>query len=285
MAGIALSLSAGCATSHVWVEAERHLEFDVADAKQLDVHTENGAILVVGEPSGSSSEKFIVDVRIRTGGRDQIEADSCLNAIEIDTVPVAGGHRSIRTRWARSKKPDWRAKVSYEIHMPGRLALHATTDNGRIRAEDVGGECVLESDNGKIDVIGGRGRLRARTANGTIDVATAASDVTLRTNNGRIIAALTADGPVGGQIESENGQIHLTFDPHASTDMSVTTGNGRIRTRSIDLKDLHTTRNVLRGRLGSGGGLLKVRTANGHVTLQSPIPATNAPVTRASDVK
>ncbi len=258
----------GCASPQVWVESERRIELPVESAKQLDVHSENGSIFVFGEDK-AENEKIEMTVRIRAGGRDRVEADTCLNSIEIDTAPLASGHRSVRTIWRRAKRPDWEARVSYEVHMPGRLALHATTDNGALNVRNVGGECVLETDNGPIEVRGGRGRLQGRTANGRIDAESTASSVNLRSENGAIMAVLSAAGPVSGHIESSNGRVRVIFGNKASTNVSVGTSNGAIRARSLDLADLHSSRTHLSGKLGTGGGQLRIRTANGHVTLRS----------------
>ncbi|MCA9256547.1 MAG: hypothetical protein KDA33_12955 [Phycisphaerales bacterium] len=265
---IAPAAFAGCAKPNVWVEAERHIELPVESSRQLDVHSENGSIFVFGDDH-SDGDKITMTVRIRAGGRDRVEADTCLNAIDIDTAPLATGHRSVRTTWRKPKRADWDARVSYEVHMPTRLALHATTDNGAINARNVGGECVLETENGPIEVRAGRGRLRGQTANGQIDIETWASDVDLDSKNGGIFAALRARGPVSGRIDSANGRIRVLFGREASTMVTVGTSNGAIRARSLDLSDLHSSRNHLSGRLRDGGGRLRIRTANGHVTLRS----------------
>lgn len=268
LAAICLPILVGCAHPNVWVEAERHIELPVESSKQLDVHSENGSIHVFGKDAGTDKDPTItMTVRIRAGGRDRIEADACLNAIEIDTAPLATGHQSVRTTWSRPQRSDWAARVSYEVHMPGRLALHATTDNGIVEVRNVGGECVLETDNGRIEVRGGRGRLRTRTSNGRIDVETSAPDVDLRSNNGPILATLTANGPVAGRITSDNGRVRVFFGERTSALVIAGTQNGSIRTRSLDLTELHSSRNHLSGKLGDGGGQLRVRTANGRVIL------------------
>ncbi|MCB9857440.1 MAG: hypothetical protein H6818_17295 [Phycisphaerales bacterium] len=264
----AMPILVGCASTNVWVEAERRIELPVDAAKQMDVHSDNGSIFVWGDDA-TADEKITMTVRIRAGGRDRVEADTCLNAIEIDTSPVASGHQTVRTIWRKTKRPDWDARVSYEVHMPTRLALHATTENGAINARNVGGECVLETENGRIEVRGGRGRLKGRTANGQIDAETWASDVDLSSENGMIFAALRADGPIDGRIESANGRVQVLFGERTATVVNVGTSNGAIRTRSLNLSDLHSSRNRLSGQLGAGGGRLKVRSANGHVTLRS----------------
>lgn len=276
---LSLPILVGCATPNVWVEAERHIELPVESSKQLDVHSENGSIYVFGEDAApDKTETIAMTVRIRAGGRDRIEADTCLNSIEIDTAPAATGHRTVRTVWRRPKRPDWEARVSYEVHMPGRLALHATTDNGAISLRNVGGECVLETENGGIEVRGGRGRLRSRTANGKIDVETSASDVDLRSENGVVFAALSADGPVAGRLESANGRVRVLFGEQTSTVVNAGTENGTIRARSLDLTELHSSRNHLSGKLRNGGGRLRIRTANGHVTLSSLGPPSSGRV-------
>jgi len=263
-----LFLAIGCNSPQVWVEAERHLELDAADIQQLAIENDNGSILVRGIDSGTNDNKIYVDVRVRAGGKDQVEAEACLGAIEIEAAPVTRKIQLVRTNWLRAKRPDWGQRLSYSVRLPKRMAVQAQTDNGRITVEDTAGPIVLDSGNGALVIRGGAREVRAHSGNGRIVVQTAAPDIDLDSGNGSIQADLTANGPVAGRIDTGNGRVRVGFSPNTFADLTVNTGNGRIRARSLNVKDLYTTRSSLRGTIGEGGGTLRIRTGNGSVTLE-----------------
>ena len=263
-----LFVAIGCNSPQVWVEAERHLELDATEIQQLAIENDNGSILVRGIDSSLNDNKIYVDVRVRAGGKDQVEAEACLGAIEIEAAPVTRKIQLVRTNWLRSKRPDWGQRLSYSVRLPKTMAVQAQTDNGRITVEDTEGPIVLDSGNGALIIRGGAREVRAHSGNGRIVVQTAAPDIDLDTGNGGIQADLSASGPVAGRIDTGNGSVRVSFTPDTFADLTVNTGNGRIRARSLNIKDLYTTRNSLRGTIGEGGGTLRIRTGNGSVTLE-----------------
>ena len=266
---IAVGLAAlGCNSPQVWVEAERRLELSAEGIQQLAVENDNGSILVRGVESALNDNTIYVDVRVRAGGRDQVEAEACLGAIEIEAEPVTDKIQLVRSNWVRAKRSDWGQRLSYSIRLPKHLAVQAQTDNGRITVEDTEGPVVLDSGNGALIIRGGAREVRAHSGNGRIVVQTAAPNLDLDTGNGSIQADLMASGPVAGRMDSGNGSIRVSFMPGTFADLTVSTGNGRIRARSLNIKDLYTTRSSLRGTIGDGGGTLRIRTGNGSVTLE-----------------
>ncbi|MCY4634142.1 MAG: DUF4097 family beta strand repeat-containing protein [Acidobacteria bacterium] len=131
-----------------------------------------------------------------------------------------------------------------------------------------GVDFVARHVNGNIGASGLTGDVEARTVNGSIDV-TAGGHARAVTVNGAIKAAIAGDDWDGeGFLETVNGSVTLTLPETADADVSVRTANGSIRS-DLPITDTDERRQRFEGRLGNGGGTLRVRTVNGSVRLQS----------------
>lgn len=131
-----------------------------------------------------------------------------------------------------------------------------------------GVDFVARHVNGAIGASGLTGDVEARTVNGNIDV-TAGGHARAVTVNGSIRAAIgSGDWDGDGFFETVNGSVTLTLPETAGTDVSVRTANGSIRT-DLPITDTDERRQRFEGRLGDGGGTLRIRTVNGSVRLRS----------------
>ena len=131
-----------------------------------------------------------------------------------------------------------------------------------------GVDFVARHVNGTVSASGLTGDVEARTVNGNIDV-TAGGHARAVTVNGSISATLGGENwNREGFFETVNGSVTLTLPETADTDVSVRTANGSIRT-DLPITDTDERRQRFEGRLGEGGGALRVRTVNGAVRLQA----------------
>lgn len=131
-----------------------------------------------------------------------------------------------------------------------------------------GVDFVARHVNGTVRASGLTDDVEARTVNGNIDV-TAGGHARAVTVNGSIRAALGGEGWDGeGFFETVNGSVTLTLPETADTEVSVRTANGSIRT-DLPITDTDEGRQRFEGRLGDGGGELRIRTVNGSVRLRS----------------
>ncbi|HET7218681.1 MAG TPA: DUF4097 family beta strand repeat-containing protein [Vicinamibacterales bacterium] len=154
----------------------------------------------------------------------------------------------------------------------GRLELR--TGDGTIRAVDVGGELILDTGDGSVTVEGGRGRLEVDTGDGGVNVAGLLTAVKLHTGDGSIIyrAEPGSEMSENWEITTGDGGVTLYLPQSFGAEIDAHTGDGAIR-NDLDIlggpeHERGENRRTLRGRLGSGGRQIRVRTGDGTIRLR-----------------
>jgi hypothetical protein len=183
-------------------------------------------------------------------------------------------------RWNR------RGYANLELHVPRDLDLEVTASNGKVAVAGIRGAVGARSTNGSVcidDVVGDVeasttnakvictctcGRLLARSSNGKIELDDHRGSVDASTSNGLIRASLDEIGQGGVQLATSNGRIVLELPDEVDADVDIRVDNGVIRNDRRLCKATRETNGTVRGRLGSGGKLIKLRTSNGSISLR-----------------
>ncbi|HEY7501870.1 MAG TPA: DUF4097 family beta strand repeat-containing protein [Vicinamibacterales bacterium] len=155
----------------------------------------------------------------------------------------------------------------------GRLELR--TGDGGIRASDVSGELILDTGDGSITVEGARGRLALETGDGGVNVSGRLTSVKLHTGDGAIVYRADPGTEMSDnwEITTGDGGVTLYLPPGFAADLDAHTGDGSIR-NELDVASTSESNNhdenrrTLRGRLGSGGRQIRVRTGDGTIRLR-----------------
>jgi DUF4097 and DUF4098 domain-containing protein YvlB len=156
----------------------------------------------------------------------------------------------------------------------GKLELR--TGDGSIRASDVSGQLVLNTGDGSITVDGAEGTLRLQTGDGGVSVAGKLTSVAMHTGDGSIVyrAQPGTSMQEDWDISTGDGSVALYLPLEFSAELDAHTGDGRItnelsieRSSGSD-RDDERSRRTIRGRLGSGGRLLRIRTGDGSIRLR-----------------
>ena len=88
------------------------------------------------------------------------------------------------------------------------------------------------------------------------------------TSNGVVNASLAQIGDEGVVLATSNGRIVLELPEEVDADVDIRVENGVIRTsRDLDPQTREPNGRI-RGTLGRGGPLIKLRTSNGTITLR-----------------
>jgi DUF4097 and DUF4098 domain-containing protein YvlB len=152
----------------------------------------------------------------------------------------------------------------------GRLDLR--TSDGSIRARDIGGDMMLETHDGSVVLDGIAGDLDLTTGDGSVSVSGKPAGLKLKTGDGSI--TLRAEpGTVmkdDWSVSTGDGGVTVYLPSDFAAELDAHTGDGSIRSEldvSGDDPGAHERR-TLRGRIGSGGKLLKVRTSDGSIRLK-----------------
>ena len=135
--------------------------------------------------------------------------------------------------------------VRYTLRVPSNVTVDVETVNGRIAAQNIGGNVRATTVNGDVAVSTTKGTVNAETVNGSI-IASMASlpdsgNVHLETVNGSITSVLP-DG-IGGSIDLENTNGTITANyPNAVPDtanrhhmrIKLDDGNRRVRLETVN---------------------------------------------------
>ena len=243
----------------------------------------NGAINITSS-SGS-------DVQIRAEKRVRGERAS-VSDIAFDVDESSGGV-TFCTVWRGDSMcdedhnmRDVRGSVVLTVAIPRDARLKASTGNGELTVEGAGAEVEVATGNGRVRVGPTQGRVRASTGNGDVEVESARGPVKVSTGNGRVYVATSA-GPVtattgNGDIDvrmqslrteddmtfsSGSGTIRLTLPAEFNGEIDAGTGNGSLSSDfAIQLRGRMDPQHV-RGTIGSGGRVIRMRTGNGRLEL------------------
>ena len=242
-----LTAAAGCySPSGKRVELEsRH---DAASINQVQIRGISGRIEVVG--SETSSIGITASSRAERGDGEELA-----KRIEIrqdgDTLVI----RERRTKGSRrilAMMDGGKPSISFEVTIPERMRLNASTVNGRVVVEHVLGETALKSVNGRLEV------------------STPGAEVSASTVNGSIRAEFQNQFR-GGTFKTINGSIAVEVPHDASLDLDIHQVNGSFHT---DLPVVIQTsgRRSTRGSLHGGRYPLEIETVNGSVRLRQADP-------------
>jgi hypothetical protein len=209
----------------------------------LDVDTGgNGGIHVLSAPRSNTAVRF----RIVANADSERDARNLIAGV---VVSADGGR--IRATGPQTRAREWWA-VSVEVEAPRELPMTLMTRNGPITVEGVSGRTRFDTTNGPVALRDISGDVRGRTVNGPVDV-----ELTGNRWNGD-----------GLDIETTNGRVRMTVPSGYNAMLRAETNQGGIdiafpiatQGRLSDRRRVDTT-------LGNGGAPLRIRTANGGVSV------------------
>lgn len=159
-----------------------------------------------------------------------------------------------------------RGSVEFVVTVPSRMSVKATTLNGDIRVRGVR-SAELGTTNGNVEAVDA-GNVHGRTINGVVSVDRAVGPVDLAAVNGSISCRFV--GAVQRtDLNALNGSVKLTVPTGASAELDVQTVSGSTSVRGAELSRVTQDRKSLRGTMGSGGPLVRIRTVNGSISIET----------------
>lgn len=184
-------------------------------------------------------------------------------------------------------------KISVEVKQPrGRTGLHlgGSPSAKLIVSLPASSDVAARSGDGSIDVERLAGRVELRSGDGSIRARDLAGDVTVQTGDGSIaldgkftaVRARSGDGSVrihaapGTNAEADwdistgDGSVTLEIPDGFNGELDAHTGDGSVHVEDVTLSNVtgEIRRHSVRGRLGSGGHEVRVRTGDGSITLR-----------------
>jgi DUF4097 and DUF4098 domain-containing protein YvlB len=152
----------------------------------------------------------------------------------------------------------------------GRLQLRS--GDGSIRGRQLGGDVTASTGDGSIKLDGVAGVLNVDTGDGSIVLAGKLTSVHARTGDGSVtVHADPGSAPNSDwDIVTGDGSVVLEVPDDFGAEIDAHTGDGRINLQDVTLSNVtgKIGRNTVRGRLGSGGRGVRLRTGDGSITLR-----------------
>lgn len=150
----------------------------------------------------------------------------------------------------------------------GRIELR--TGDGSIRVADASGDLLFDTGDGSVTLDGVQGKLIAETNDGGLSVSGKLTNVRLRSGDGSIAFRALPGTTVADdwEITTGDGSVSLYVPPDIAAELDARTGDGRVSNELQMAGAVESERRAVRGRLGSGGKLIRVRTGDGSIRLR-----------------
>lgn len=183
------------------------------------------------------------------------------DSARVELTPTAGRRRELPPVLVREGRllvadPANQEALEVVVRVPRRVDLAVRASNaGALRVSDVHGSLELENSNAGIFIEGSRGGIAAATSNGPI------------------VAVVSARPTAPMSFLTSNDPVRIVLPDGSDLDVRLETDNARVRSEFEVEPDAAPPPagedpRSLRGRIGAGGPLLRVRTSNGDVLLE-----------------
>ena len=277
--GIVTTL-AGCTSMTPFVGQRLTSDFTVTpnEAETLSVHGDVGSITLRGEDRAdvavdvvkqSSSletdlEELDVDATIRDGTLE-ISAEYMAELGWMESTPTADLDISIPETLAVERVESSVGQITIE-HVRGEMDV--VTSTGTIDVRNIEGDVSARSTTGRIAIESVAGAVSANATTGRVEIRDVGETGDVRTSTGRVDVEIQA---IRGEtrISTQTGRIEAAVAEDIDASIWARTSTGRISHDDIELHDVTSGSNDLRGDLGDGGPSLEFETSTGRITLTS----------------
>lgn len=246
-----------------YVEREEK-RFQVAGKPEVALGTFDGSIEI------RAWDKTEVEVIIEKRGADkssvaelQVEASQSGDKISVEV-------KNPRRRGGIHFGPSPSAKLI--VSVPGSSDVTARSGDGSIDVERLAGRVELRSGDGSIRARDLSGDVTVQTGDGSIALDGKFSSVRARSGDGsvRIHAAAGTSAAADWDISTGDGSVTLEIPDGFNAELDAHTGDGGVHVEDVTVSNVtgEIRRNTVRGRLGSGGHEVRIRTGDGSITLR-----------------
>jgi hypothetical protein len=249
--------------------------FAVTGTPDLSLITFDGSI----EVRAWDRSEVVVEVEKR--GVDKAELETI--EIKVDARKPPGGRAMIRL----GPSPSPSAKLIASV--PRKCNVLARSGDGSISIERVSGKVELDTGDGSVRGSDLVGQLRAHTSDGSMKFESVTGPADIDSGDGSVslsgklpvVRLRTGDGSVSlraeaGSVMSDDwevrtgdGGVTVELPDPFNAELDASSGGGSVRVQDLNLTvSGEQGRREVRGKLGSGGHVLKVRTGDGTVSIR-----------------
>jgi hypothetical protein len=244
---------------------EKH--FAVSGTPDVTVGTFDGSIEI--RPWDTPEVEVVIEKHGKSkAATDTIEvhAEHNGNRVTVEArLPDASGHGfGIHFNDSRSAR--------LIVSLPRSSNVVAKSGDGSIDIERVEGRLQLRSGDGSIRANEVAGDLDAHTGDGSITAGGKLASVRAHSGDGSVRIRLSEGSAPASDwdISTGDGSVTLEIPDGFAAELDAHTGDGGITMHDVALSNVtgRIGRSSLRGRLGSGGHSVRVRTGDGSITLK-----------------
>jgi DUF4097 and DUF4098 domain-containing protein YvlB len=156
-------------------------------------------------------------------------------------------------------------------HVHGQLQLR--TGDGSIRGSDIGGQLTVVTGDGSVTLDDVDGDLDVDTGDGSVSVSGKLAVAKLHTGDGSITfrAAPGSSMKDDWSMTTGDGGVAVYLPSDFGAELDAHTGDGSIRSElNLSTEDGgESGKRTMKGRLGAGGKLLRIRTGDGSIRLKT----------------
>jgi DUF4097 and DUF4098 domain-containing protein YvlB len=288
--GVVALASAACAvdlrSDEYQVREERTFQPDRGTTPDVHLETFDGSIDVrawdrpevrVDVEKIGRTKEAVESIKVRSvaeGSRFEVEA----------VAPTSGD-------WVAGLIPNGGQRARIQASVPRRCTLTVHTGDGNIKVEGIDGTISLSTDDGMVRGIALAGDVRIKTGDGSIKLEPVDGRVSVDTGDGAIVLggrvqglmARTGDGSISirldpgsrpeldWDIETDDGGIALEVPEAFGAEIDASTADGVVRIeRTLGLDTGERPGRSVKGRVGAGGRLIRIRSGDGSISLRRP---------------
>jgi hypothetical protein len=262
--------------------AREEKRFQVTGAPEITLTTFDGPIDV----RGWDRDEVFVEVEKRGREKDAVEQIEVVseqkgNSISLEARQPGGKKYAFGMLTSMSRSAKLIASVprgsnivlrsgdgSISIEqVKGRIELR--TNDGTITGLDISGDLLARTDDGSVRLSSVDGRCDVVTGDGSITLDGRFDFVRARTNDGQVTVKVLPGSKVGENWSLMTGDgnaiVYLPDGLSADLDAESSQGNTRVDQALRIHTDGESSKTMLRGTIGEGGGNLRIRTVDGHI--------------------
>jgi hypothetical protein len=274
-------LTAGCSidVSGNSAAVQEEKRFTVGSGTRLQVSTFDGSV----EVRSWDQPEVLVQIEKRAASTEAAQALVVNTRQEGDTVVVEAPSR----REGGGVGGFDSASVAFRITVPRQMrldvssgdgaisvrdvagALSLRTGDGSVSAEGVDGDLRVHTGDGSISVRGGRGAFDLDSGDGSIDLSAAINGLRISSGDGavRVDAAPGSVAKAGWTVTTGDGSISVRLPAAIDALVDAHSGDGRVRADWANVPDSDDVGGSFEGRLGNGGGTIRLRTGDGSIDI------------------
>jgi DUF4097 and DUF4098 domain-containing protein YvlB len=234
---------------------------DVTETSSRNYDRPSGTVSIEnrnGDVAVAPHDGDAVLVEVRKRGRTQEAVDAVTVEGEVEE-----GDLTVRTTVAEGAR---NVSVDLEVRIPdGGIVGSVATSNGDVDVREVSGDVRATTSNGEARVVDVDGYVTVQSSNGDAEARGTTGVDGARAANGDVrVEVYALRGAT--DLTTGNGDVEAGVVPDLDATVLATVGNGDLDVE-VDLDRANVSARQVRGRLGEGGPLLTLTSANGDLRL------------------